>query len=508
MRWKIASFILLTTLVGVIWGTWVYPKLPISSVQAQSVTTIGKARIGVAPRIISFQGLLKDSSTGDPVSNGSQQAIFRLYTSESGGSTVWSETQTITTRNGVFSTILGRQYPINPSVVAVPELWLGVRLPPDAEMTPRQRIAGSVYSVGATEAQVAGTTGVTARQIALRKWYKADRVRGPRIDVEMLAVDDAVWNASTTEASMSLDVTAITSEEVGRITFNWGNFLSQNINPSSTNRGGFVSASNFSRSCNELRALNRYKVCLTSSELVIIPDAMGSNSAGEQLLSCPGCKGMAFDGLNIWASSSDTDQVYKIDLTREYSEQLTELCPGSLCHPNPKALSITATVSVGNNPQGTEFDGERVWVANQDSDTVTVIDASDSSVLATVSVGDAPTKVLFDGQSIWVLNTGDETVTQIDSSTRSVVGTYSVGSSPTALSFDGSAIWVANSGDDTVTLLRHTDGSLIETISVSGAPHLLQFDGVGTWIASKDNLPDMQAKTVLISGERWILTRY
>jgi YVTN family beta-propeller protein len=225
---------------------------------------------------------------------------------------------------------------------------------------------------------------------------------------------------------------------------------------------------------------------------------------------------MAFDGLNIWTSSSNTNQVYKIDLSREYSEHLTELCPGSLCHQNPKAPVITATVSVGNNPQGVEFDGARVWVANQDSDTVTVIDTSDSSVLATVSVGDAPTKVLFDGQSIWVLNTGDETVTQIDSSTRSVVGTYSVGSSPTALSFDGSAIWVANGGDDNVTLLRHTDGSLVETISLPGSPQLLQFDGEGTWVALKDdNLPDMFVSSgrehyaeAVASGERWVLTRY
>jgi hypothetical protein len=62
---------------------------------------------------------------------------------------VWQETKTIVTRSGVFRTILGQTYPINPSIVSVPELWLGVRLPPDVEMNPRQRITGSVYSVGA-----------------------------------------------------------------------------------------------------------------------------------------------------------------------------------------------------------------------------------------------------------------------------------------------------------------------------------------------------------------------
>ena len=174
MRWKITTLVLLATLVGVIWGTFVYPKLPVSFVGASpslQSTTVGKSRIGVAPRIISYQGYLKDSSSGQPVSDGSQTAVFSLYASDSGGSTVWQETKTIVTRSGVFRAILGQTYPINPSIVSVPELWLGVRLPPDAEMTPRQRIAGSVYSVGATEAQVADTVAVNGEQIALRKWY-------------------------------------------------------------------------------------------------------------------------------------------------------------------------------------------------------------------------------------------------------------------------------------------------------------------------------------------------
>ena len=184
-------------------------------------------------------------------------------------------------------------------------------------------------------------------------------MRGPRIDVEMLAADGLVGvdsegslyhmaeliAASNTDAFKNFDVTAITSEEMGRITFSWGNLLSKNARGNDSNRGGFLGTETFSRSCNELRTLNRYEVCLTSSELVIIPADLSGNSAGEQVVSCPDCTDMAFDGLNIWTSSSNTNQVYKIDLTREYSEQLTELCPGSLCHPNPEAPSITATVS-------------------------------------------------------------------------------------------------------------------------------------------------------------------
>jgi len=331
----------------------------------------------------------------------------------------------------------------------------------------------------------------------------------------MLAASHGNWPVNEDNVSSAVikswDVTAMMTEEIGSITFNWGSRLTLPQQGHTTNYGLWETLVSFNRSCNALMALNRYTVCLTSSQLIIIPDQLW-NSAGEQVMACHDCNDMAFDGLNIWAISPSNNQVYKIDLTREYSASVStvgiEPCGSSWCHPNPKDPTIVGTINVGTNPQGVEFDGERVWVTNQDSDTVTVIKTSDSSLVATLSVGDAPTEVLFDGQSVWVLNSADETVTQIDASTRSVVGTYGVGSSPKAMSFDGSAIWVANSGDDNVTLLRHTDGSLVETISLSGSPQLLQFDGEGTWVATKDNLPDIDMPGVRLTGVRWVLTRY
>jgi len=39
-------------------------------VSAQVSTAIGQSRIGVAPRLISYQGLLRNPSSGDPVADG------------------------------------------------------------------------------------------------------------------------------------------------------------------------------------------------------------------------------------------------------------------------------------------------------------------------------------------------------------------------------------------------------------------------------------------------------
>ena len=95
IRWKLTSYLLISTLVIVTIGVLVYLKLPISYVTAQAPTSIGKSKIGVAPRIINYQGFLKDSTTGQPVTDGSRTAIFSLYTSESSGSVKWQETENL-----------------------------------------------------------------------------------------------------------------------------------------------------------------------------------------------------------------------------------------------------------------------------------------------------------------------------------------------------------------------------------------------------------------------------
>ena len=82
--WKILSFSLITLVVGLLLGAVIYPRLSVDA--GPSLTaSIGKSRIGVAPRIISYQGYLKDSTTGDAVSDDSRTAVFTLYASDSGG---------------------------------------------------------------------------------------------------------------------------------------------------------------------------------------------------------------------------------------------------------------------------------------------------------------------------------------------------------------------------------------------------------------------------------------
>jgi DNA-binding beta-propeller fold protein YncE len=58
------------------------------------------------------------------------------------------------------------------------------------------------------------------------------------------------------------------------------------------------------------------------------------------------------------------------------------------------------------------FDGSRLWIANRDSQNVTVIRAEDGRELMTYLVGHNPWAVLWDGSCIWIANSKSGTVSR------------------------------------------------------------------------------------------------
>src|ERR1700693_187825 len=147
--------------------------------------------------------------------------------------------------------------------------------------------------------------------------------------------------------------------------------------------------------------------------------------------------GMAFDGANIWVANQTTNAVTKLR-----ASDGTNL----------------GTFAVGRNPRNISFDGANIWVANQASTTVTKLRASDGTNLGTFAVGNNPQGVAFDGANIWAANGGSTTVTKLRASDGTNLGTFAVGSSPNGVAFDGANIWVANESSATVTKLRASDG--------------------------------------------------
>jgi hypothetical protein len=115
-----------------------------------------------------FQGRLT-TSTGAPVT-ASLPMTFRLYAAPSGGAALWQEvrgpgiTQTVAVVDGVFTVLLGEVTPLPAALTANPNLWLGITIANDPEMTPRTPIGSAVFALQAATVpdNAIGTTKIAA----------------------------------------------------------------------------------------------------------------------------------------------------------------------------------------------------------------------------------------------------------------------------------------------------------------------------------------------------------
>lgn len=123
------------------------------SLKAEAATGINKQ--------INFQGKLVDSS-GLNVADSTYSVVFTLYDASSGGTNLWTETDSVTTTAGIFQVPLGA---VNTTLGNVnfnsDTIYLGIKVGADAEMTPRIRFSSVPYALNA-----GSLSGVVATQSA------------------------------------------------------------------------------------------------------------------------------------------------------------------------------------------------------------------------------------------------------------------------------------------------------------------------------------------------------
>ena len=101
--------------------------------------------------MISYQGKLTDAH-GDPL-NATVSIRFFIYSQQTGGSSLWSETQSsVTVQNGIFNVLLGSITDFPSNLFDGSDRWLGLKVGGDAEMSPRQQIVSVGYALRATVA--------------------------------------------------------------------------------------------------------------------------------------------------------------------------------------------------------------------------------------------------------------------------------------------------------------------------------------------------------------------
>jgi YVTN family beta-propeller protein len=117
---------------------------------------------------------------------------------------------------------------------------------------------------------------------------------------------------------------------------------------------------------------------------------------------------------------------------------------------------VTKTITVGTHPNAATLsrDGSRLFVANGDSDDISVLDTSTDRVVRTVGlapydhakVGSNPLALALspDGGRLYVAESGNNAVAVVDVASGKVRGTIPTGWYPSAVAATGTALFVAN----------------------------------------------------------------
>jgi len=172
------------------------------------------------------------------------------------------------------------------------------------------------------------------------------------------------------------------------------------------------------------------------------------------------------------------------ELTGDQNGNIGDISNISINH-NPLA------VSVGVNPYQMATVGTLIYVANQGSNTVSVIDSSNNVATATIPVGSQPYGVAYatSTQEIYVTNLKGNTVSVIDANPLSgtfntVTHTISVGVQPYYITSSGSYVYCTNHISDTVSVINTGTHAVIATTIVGIGPLALKVLGSNLYVAN------------------------
>jgi len=121
---------------------------------ASTVLFTPRARADI-PQLVNYQGRMTDGP-GDPVDT-TVSMVFTIYDDSSEGDSRWIEThESVSVVSGFFSVILGSTVPIDDSVFAESNCWLGIQFGSDPEIEPRTRLVTTPFSYRARIAEFVG----------------------------------------------------------------------------------------------------------------------------------------------------------------------------------------------------------------------------------------------------------------------------------------------------------------------------------------------------------------
>jgi len=122
-------------------------------------------------------------------------------------------------------------------------------------------------------------------------------------------------------------------------------------------------------------------------------------------------------------------------------------------------------------------DGRWLFATNLASGRLSVIDTDALETVASIPTGSRCHVVTLtnDNRHAWVANIADDNISIVDTASYRILGTIHVVKGPTGLAFsrDGRFAYVSNQGDKTVQVIDTSSHRVIKTIPVGANPHFL-----------------------------------
>jgi len=155
---------------------------------------------------------------------------------------------------------------------------------------------------------------------------------------------------------------------------------------------------------------------------------------------------------------------------------------------------VVAAVTVGRSPRGivANPDKTKVYVANFGSNDFSVIDTASNQVVNTISnFGRGPVELAVsnDGTRIFAVNPESDSVSVVDTASEMVIGRISVGDSPAGIVFDQnrSRVYVANSASNTISVIDVASSTVGRTVAVGLHPVGLAIHDGKLYVANRDS---------------------
>jgi len=143
-------------------------------------------------------------------------------------------------------------------------------------------------------------------------------------------------------------------------------------------------------------------------------------------------------------------------------------------------FQVVATVDARNHAThdlAVSRDGRWLFATNLASGRLSAINTRALETVASIATGDRAHVVTLtnDNRQAWVANIGDNTISIVDTTSFRILGTIAVGKGPTGLTFsrDGRFAYVSNQGDKTVEVIDTASQKVVKAIPVGTNPHFL-----------------------------------